>query len=125
MTRKAAKVELTFGAEQDLAGIWRRRREQRGSDGEDGADALLDNLVSDIEALADHPEKGSVPPELESLGTNDFRQLSRSPYRIIYRYRRKPSPSCATVFVVADARRDFRTLLEERLLGSGQELDSE
>ncbi|UAB79029.1 type II toxin-antitoxin system RelE/ParE family toxin [Erythrobacter sp. SCSIO 43205] len=117
MAKPLARVELTFGAERDLAGIWRRRRDQRGIDSDDGADALLDKLISDIESLADHPEKGPVPQELEALGINDFRQLSRSPFLIIYRYRDKPTPGCATVFVVADARRDFRTLLEERLLG--------
>lgn len=124
MARPAARIELTFGAERDLAGIWRRRLSQRGTEGDDGADALLDELVADIESLADNPQKGPIPPELEALGIADFRQLSRPPFRIIYRYRHDPSPGCVTVFVIADARRDFRTLLEERLLASGQEQGS-
>ena len=124
MAKSAARIELTFGAERDLAGIWLRRLSQRGTEGDDGADALLGDLVADIESLADNPQKGPVPPELEALGITDFRQLSRSPFRIIYRYQHNPAPGCVTVFVIADARRDFRTLLEERLLGSGQEQGS-
>jgi len=59
-----------------------------------------------------------VPPELEALGIREYRQLSHPPYRIIY------LPDAAahtvTVTIVADSRRDFRTLLEERLLAAGR-----
>lgn len=116
----AVAIEITSSAERDLVGIWRRRRTQRGPDGDDGADALLDDLVASIESLARNPQKGPVPPELEALGITDFRQLSRPPFRIIYGCQPEPSLERVTVFVVADARRDFRTPLEERLLGSGQ-----
>lgn len=115
----AVAIEITSGAERDLAGIWQRRLTQRGPDGDDGADALLDDLVASIESLVNNPEKGPVPPELEALGITDFRQLSRFPFRIIYGYQPEPAPGQVTVFVIADARRDFRTLLEERLLSSG------
>lgn len=108
-----AQVRLTAGAERDLHGICRRRRAQRGAAGEDGADALLDRLVAAIESLADYTSRGSVPPELEALGIRAFRQLSLPPYRAIY----LSEPGLVTVLVVADSRRDFRTLLEERLLG--------
>jgi len=107
-----AQVRLTAGAEHDLRGIWRRRLAQRGGDGEDGADALLDRLVGAIESLADYTERGPVPPELEALGIRSYRQLSLPPCRVIY----LPEPGLVTVMVVADSRRDFRTLLEERLL---------
>ena len=103
---------IAQGAEHDLAGIHRRRLAQRGAGGRDGADALLDEIVAAIESLADHPLRGAIPPELEALGIRLYRQLSLWPYRIIY----LPDESCVTVLVVADARRDFRTLLEERLL---------
>lgn len=118
--KAAVAIEITSCAESDLTGICQRRLTQRGPDGDDGADALLDDLVAAIESLSDNPQKKPVPPELEALGITEFRQLSRPPFRIIYRYQPEPGPGCVTVFVVADARRDFRTLLEERLLGSGQ-----
>ena len=120
MMAAAVAIEITSGAERDLAGIWQRRVAQRGPDGDDGADALLDDLVASIESLSDNPQKGPVPPELEALGITEFRQLSHSPFRIIYGYQPEPAPGQVTVFVIADARRDFRTLLEERLLSSGQ-----
>jgi plasmid stabilization system protein ParE len=109
---KRRPVRLTQGAEQDLAGIYRRRVLQRGEDGDDGADALLDALVETIEGLATFSGRGPVPPELEALGIDAYRQLSLPPFRIIY----LPSNEAVTVMIVADSRRDFRLLLEERLL---------
>lgn len=107
-------VRLSIGAERDLSGIYRRRLTQRGAEGGGGADALLDDLVEAIESLASHPAMGPVVPELDGLGIREFRQLSRAPFRIIY----LPEAEHVTVLVVADSRRDFRTLLSERLLGS-------
>ncbi|MFV0295834.1 MAG: type II toxin-antitoxin system RelE/ParE family toxin [Hyphomicrobiaceae bacterium] len=109
------QIRLAAGAEHDLAGIYRRRLAQRGADGSDGADALLDRLVNGIEGLADYSGRGPVPPELEALGIRTYRQLSLSPYRVIY----LPEGTIVTVLIIADSRRDFRTLLEERLLRGG------
>ena len=67
MSGVKAGVRLTAGAEHDLLGIYRRRLAQRGAD---GAEALLDRLVAGIEGLADHPERGPVPPELEAKVRN-------------------------------------------------------
>lgn len=70
-----------------------------------------------IEGLALFPERGPIPPELDELGIHDYRQLSVSPYRIIYRSDRgEGAEGNVTVMIVADSRRDFRKLLEERLL---------
>lgn len=110
------QVRLTAGAERDFSGIYRRRLAQRGAEGSDGAEALLDRLVNGIEELIDYPERGPVPPELEALGIGAYRQLSLPPYRVIY----LPDNTCITVLIVADSRRDFRTLLEERVLRRGQ-----
>ena len=49
----ALAIKITSGAERDLAGIWQRRVTQRGPDGDDGADALLDDLVASIESLVE------------------------------------------------------------------------
>ena len=118
MPTPRVKVVLTRGSEQDLRGIWSRRRQQRGSDGPGGDDALLEQLISLIETLAHHPRKGPVPTELEALGISTYRQLSQSPYRIIYSFEHVDQVQAVVVHLVADARRDFRTLLAERLLGS-------
>lgn len=118
-----AHVGLTAGAESDLAGIYRRRLTQRGAGGEDGADALLDRLVGAIECLAEWPARGAVPPELEAVGIHAYRQLSLWPYRVIYLPEEGEGAGGArvTVMIIADARRDFRTLLEERLLRAGRD----
>ena len=112
MEQARAEVRLTAGAEHDLRGIYRRRLAQRGAEGPDGAEALLDSLVAAMGTLAEFPDRGAVPPELEVLGIRAYRQLSLPPHRVIY----LPEPGTVTVMIVADARRDFRTLLQERLL---------
>lgn len=118
MSGSGLKVALTRSAENDLRGIWNRLRSQRGNDGPDGADALLEELVALIETLGAHPRKGPVPSELEALGISNYRQLSRAPFRIIYSIERVSEAKTVVVHLVADARRDFRTLLAERLLGA-------
>jgi toxin ParE1/3/4 len=117
--RPEIAVEITVGAEHDLAGIYRRRLAQRGPDGEDGAEALLDKLVAGLNGLADFPERGPIPPELDALGIDIYRQLSLPPYRVIYLLGESAAGfKRVTVMIVADSRRDFRTLLEERLLSA-------
>lgn len=115
----AIPVSITRGAEEDLRAIYRRRLAQRGGSGDDGAEALLAQLVGAIEALATYPLRGPVPPELEALGIATFRQISLPPYRVIYLPALEVAEPRVTVMVIADARRDFRALLEERLLRRG------
>lgn len=106
---RAVRIVIAAEAEGDLQAIYNQRLAQRGSD---GADALLDQLFATISSLAEFPMRGPVPPELESLGIADWRQISDPPYRIIYAL----EGDTLTVAVVADARRDFADLLERRLL---------
>lgn len=118
MARVRGSVRLTRGAEADLGGIWRRRAAQRGATGDDGADALVAELLEQMKGLADYPARGPVPPELELLGIRRWRQLSHPPYRIIYTLDDPGGETVATVAIIADSRRDFRALLEERLLSA-------
>lgn len=116
--RRTAEVQITAGAERDLADIYDRRLAQRGAEGDDGADALLDELVEAIESLTEYSLRGPVPPELDALGIHDFRQLSCPPFRIIYLPEQRDEGALVTVMIIADSRRDFRVLLGERLLRS-------
>jgi toxin ParE1/3/4 len=118
VTEARACVRLTQGAENDLRGIWRRRAAQRGAAGDDGADALIAALVDRMEGLAIHPSRGPVPPELELLGIRRWRQVSHPPYRIIYGFDDTKAEPVVTVAIIADSRRDFRSLLAERLLNA-------
>ncbi|ATE63235.1 type II toxin-antitoxin system RelE/ParE family toxin [Rhizorhabdus dicambivorans] len=111
-----AQVRLTVRAQRDLSAIYRRRLAQRGPDGPDGAEALLGQIMRAIEQLAEWPTRGPIPPELEAIGHRKYRQLSLPPFRLIYRLQEEGDMRYVTVVVVADARRDFRALLEERLI---------
>lgn len=106
------RITLANEAEGDLQAIYNQRLAQRGPDGPDGANALLDRLFDAIASLTDFPQRGPAPPELETIGITDWRQLSVPPYRLIYTV----DADAVTIAVVADGRRDFATLLERRLL---------
>jgi len=106
------QITLAAEAEGDLQAIYNQRLAQRGAEGPDGADALLDRLYESIAGLADYPLRGPIPPELEAIGIADWRQISAPPYRIIY----TATAELVTIAVVADGRRDFASLLERRLL---------
>lgn len=106
------QIAITAEAEGDLQLIYNHRLTQRGAQGPDGADALLDHLYEVMASLADYPLRGPVPPELEAIGMADWRQVSAPPYRIIYAV----SAEQVMISIVADGRRDFASLLERRLL---------
>lgn len=62
--------------------------------------------------LAEFPDRGAIPHELLELGMRDFRQVVFKPYRIIY----EVEQDRVVVYVIADGRRDMRSLLRTRLL---------
>lgn len=63
-------------------------------------------------SLATLPNRGPHPHELLATGNRQFREVRFKPYRIVYRvYDRQ-----VVVFLIADGRRDMRTLLTRRLL---------
>ena len=103
------RVVLTAGAAQDLAEI--DEYLERNAGPAVAADTL-GRLERRCEELAMLPDRGNIPPELEALGIRDYRELHERPYRIVYRV----LGSDVVIYVVADARRDFRSLLERRLL---------
>lgn len=110
MTRRY-RVEIEDAAENDLFEIYRLRLAQRGPDGPDGAEALLDALMETIHSLSDFPERGPVPVELVEFGERTWRQISRPPFRIIYEL----VDDLVTIVLIADGRRDMSVLLQRRL----------
>lgn len=110
-----ATITVDDQAADDLYQIYVTRLDQRVASGPDGAEALLDSLMATIESLADFPERGPIPPELEEFGERNWRQISHAPYRVIYLLDER----AVTVALVADSRRDFVSLLQKRLLNSG------
>ncbi|EYU16510.1 type II toxin-antitoxin system RelE/ParE family toxin [Photorhabdus aegyptia] len=102
-------VMLTKNAEADLEDIYDYIVE---NDSSEKADYVLDQLLKITDSLANFPEKGNYPKELQELGIRDFRQTFFKPYRVIYQITGKQ----VVIFVIADGRRDMQTLLTHRLL---------
>jgi len=104
-------VLMTEGAERDLEEIYNYIAE---FDSLSNADYVLDQLMEVVEGLANFPERGSYPKELLALGILEYRQAFFKPYRVIYRVMEKQ----VVIYLIADGRRDFQTLLARRLIGS-------
>jgi len=105
------EVLMTEDAERDLQELYSYIAE---NDSPGKADALLNRIEGVIETLTSQPNRGTVPRELSALGVHEYRQLSYKPYRVIYRV----IDNSVYIYLIADGRRDFQTLLTQRLLRS-------
>lgn len=106
---KRYNVQVTKGAERDLAEIVAFLAEREGLA---LAEQILEGILGAAAELAHFPERGPHPKELQALGIRDFRQVFFQPYRLIYRMAGRQ----VFLYLVADGRRDFQSLLERRLL---------
>lgn len=66
-------------------------------------------MANSLNALS---ERSNYPKELANLGIKEYRQIFLHHYRIIYR----AIGSEVVIYLIADGRRDFQTLLAQRLL---------
>lgn len=102
-------VRLAEGAVRDLERILGYLDRHAGS----GDTArLLDRMEAAFESLSEFPLRGRCPTELAGLGILEYREVPVRPYRVIYQV----SGESVVVLVIADGRRDMRTLLQRRLL---------
>ena len=103
------EVRMTAHAVRDLEEIvdWIARH-----DGPARAQHVLDRIENALDALKRFPQRGSHPAELLALGIREYRETFFKPYRIVYHV------DGARVFIslIADGRRDMRSLLARRLL---------
>lgn len=104
-------LRITAGASSDLELLHAYVRSTRSLA---QADELLHVLIEKAESLQTFPHRGSIPHELMGLSAGDVRQTLAWPYRIIYRI----AGETVYVVIIADGRRDLRTLLQQRLLGN-------
>jgi toxin ParE1/3/4 len=111
MSENQYEVLLSKGAEQDLEAIYDYIAE---FDSAANASYVLDALVSVVQDLANYPDRGSYPQELNALGIHEYRQVFFKPYRIIYRVIDRR----VYIVLIADGRRDMQALLSRRLLGA-------
>ena len=105
------EVLLTEDANRDLEDIYAYVTEH---DAPGKAEALLGRLEEIIERSSGNPDRGSYPKELLVLGIREYRQVFYKPYRIIY----SVSGKRVYIYLIADGRRDFQTLLARRLLSA-------
>ena len=103
------EVRFTDGAIRDLENIHDHIAE---SDPAARAALVLGKLRDICDSLANVPERGVYPAELLDLGIREYRQVVSKPYRVIYRIVGRQ----VMIHLVADGRRDMRSLLSRRLL---------
>ena len=103
------KVSLTNAALRDLEEI---DDYLTATDSPQTAKRILGKIEDGFLSLCDMPERGSYPKELLRIGVREFREIIVKPYRIVYRVRGKR----IYIYLIADGRRDMRTLLSRRLL---------
>ena|SRR5260221_7057601 len=101
-------VLLSEQAERDIEDIYRYIA---AHDDVKKADRVLAALEKSCRALADFPERGNAPKELQSLGITEFREIHYKPYQVIYRI----FGARVIVYCVLDGRRDMQSLLQRRL----------
>jgi len=102
-------VVVSHRAKQDLRAIARWIAEH---DSPRAAEHVLGEVPKTCEKLAMQPERGAHPAELLALGIRRYRQLFFKPYRVVYRV----DGNQVAVLLIADGRRDLKTLFERRLL---------
>lgn len=69
-----------------------------------------------VNSLKIFPQTGSVLPELENLGMNQYRQIISDANRIIYEIRQ----DMIYIHIICDTRREMKSLLMTRLLSAQQ-----
>lgn len=103
------RVELTNDAKADLNRLADYIARQHSID---QATQVIEKLQAVVATLTIFPERGAYLPELIALGIREYRQVFFKPYRLVYRIVDKR----VVVLLIADGRRDFASLLAERLL---------
>ena len=101
-------VRLTDEAEEDLEGIGEYIA---ASDSPLRAGYVVVEIRGVIDSLAHFPGRGSRVQELMDVGEPGYREILFKPYRIIYGI----TDDVVYVHVIADGRRDMRSLLLRRL----------
>ena len=105
------RIRYTVGARNDLLQL---RRYVIGRFDAAVWPQSLAELRDRVALLADQPRLGTVPPELEELGIDRYRELAVGRNRLIYELR----DDAIFILLVIDHRRDFRAVLSRRLLES-------
>jgi toxin ParE1/3/4 len=82
------------------------------SDSVDKAEQLLHKIQYTCSSLAELPNRGHIPPELERIGVIEYREIHFKPYRIIYQV----VESNVYIHCILDGRKELQELLEKRII---------
>jgi toxin ParE1/3/4 len=103
-------IRITSAAWNDLEDIcvW-----IADNDSAENATRVLDRLMETAETISKLPHRGTRPRELPAGLEAEYRQVFFKPYRVIYEVTRTE----VVIHLIADGRRDLRSLLFRRLIG--------
>lgn len=107
MRARKREVHWTHVAESDLLEIIARIALDRPR----AAEEILTEIWRKAQSLPELSERGRVVPELDQLGTKEYREMILAPWRIVYRIR----PKQIEIMAVFDSRRNVEDLLLKRL----------
>ncbi|HEX7369269.1 MAG TPA: type II toxin-antitoxin system RelE/ParE family toxin [Rhodanobacteraceae bacterium] len=105
------RVIITEDAQRDIAMLYDYIVDH---DSPVQAERIMDRLLESAKSLAENAERRSHLRELLVFGFREFRQIVSKPWRIIY----DVEADQVIVYLIADGRRDMRSLLAQRLLGA-------
>ena len=108
---KQYSLSVSRDAQQDLQEIYDYIAD---NDSSAKTDHVMERIVEAAASLQTLPQRGSRPRELLAMGRDEYRQVFFKPYRIVYFV----DKATVHILLIADGRRDLRTLLEQRLLGA-------
>ncbi len=108
---KRYRVRLAEDAEKDLVDIYYYVATQ---DSVEKAAYVLDQLEGLCSRLSELPQRGHIPPELDSIAVTTYREVHFKPYRVIY----EVIGHEVLIYCIVDGRRDMQSLLERRLVRS-------
>ena len=103
------QIRITEEAERDILDIYNYVAR---TDSAQQAELLLERLEQCCLSLAQFPDRGHIPAELEDIAVKDFLEIHFKPYRIIYQLIDK----IVFIHCIVDGRRDMQSLLERRVL---------
>ena len=75
---KKTSITFAISAHQDLKDI---SEYYKGEGAQDAGKRIISDIISQVEALANHPDMGRIVPE---FNIENLREIIRPPYRIVY-----------------------------------------
>lgn len=105
----ANNVMMLESASKDLESIFQYLKQASG-----GEVALREivHLENACNSLADNPERGTIPREIEKTGMFEYRQIISKPYRIIYQM----AEGNVFIFGIFHGRRSIQDILKRRII---------